>query len=130
MYNKPQGTLPEADSRLVALRTSAVGQFLIWGTSFRAFPEAGSIYDPKKIGGSLRTLALKSSNLREESLRHSLFICDRQASGTFLRLLGAYTCKGWALGTSKSSSYCAAAAAAHTPLCNRVASYMELWVLH
>ncbi|KAI8455011.1 hypothetical protein BY996DRAFT_6413453 [Phakopsora pachyrhizi] len=50
----------------------------------------------------------------------------------------------WALGTSESLSYCAAAAAAQrvthkvlgvlcacsTPLCNSVASYMEVWVLH
>ncbi|KAI8453206.1 hypothetical protein BY996DRAFT_6414859 [Phakopsora pachyrhizi] len=96
-------------------------------------------------GLSLRqTLALKSSNLMDSSLRHLLNICDRLASGAFLRLLGAYTCTGWALGTSKSSRskssiycaaaaaahYCAAAAAAHTPMCNRVASDMEIWVLH
>ncbi|KAI8449733.1 hypothetical protein BY996DRAFT_6418135 [Phakopsora pachyrhizi] len=67
------------------------------------------------VGVFLRTSALKSSKL---------------ASGTFLRLSGAYACTGWASGTSKSSSCCAAAAAAHTFLCNRVASYMKLWVLH
>ncbi|KAI8454842.1 hypothetical protein BY996DRAFT_6413585 [Phakopsora pachyrhizi] len=56
------------------------------------------------LGVILRTSALKSSNLRDSSLRRSLTICDRLASGTFLRLLGAYTCTGWASGTSKSSS--------------------------
>ncbi|KAI8450473.1 hypothetical protein BY996DRAFT_6417331 [Phakopsora pachyrhizi] len=61
------------------------------------------------VGVILRTSALKSSKL---------------ASGTFLRLSGAYACTGWASGTSKSSSCCAAAAAA------QVASYMKLWVLH
>ncbi|KAI8458434.1 hypothetical protein BY996DRAFT_8684813 [Phakopsora pachyrhizi] len=79
------------------------------------------------VGVILRTLALKSSKL---------------ASGTFLRLSGAYIL--YRVGPqgllspqgAMSSIYCAAAAAvhccaaaaaAHTPLCNRVASYMKLW---
>ncbi|KAI8443943.1 hypothetical protein BY996DRAFT_6426637 [Phakopsora pachyrhizi] len=105
MYNKPQGTLSEADSG-GSQANSLAGCFGdIPKAGFRAFPEAGSIYDPKKSRGSLRTSALKSSNLRDSSLRLLLSICDRPASGTFLRLLGAYTCKGWASGTSKSLRY-------------------------
>ncbi|KAI8454730.1 hypothetical protein BY996DRAFT_6413669 [Phakopsora pachyrhizi] len=82
LQGKPQGTFPEAvSSRWTSLAL-----------------EHG-------VGVILRTLALKSSNLRDSSLRHSLTICDRLASGTFLRLSGAYTCTGWASGTSKSSRY-------------------------
>ncbi|KAI8453358.1 hypothetical protein BY996DRAFT_6414727 [Phakopsora pachyrhizi] len=110
MYIKPQGTFPEAiSSRSGSQANSLAGRFgdLLLGWTSLAL-EYG-------VGVILRTSALKSSKL---------------ASGTFLRLSGAYTCTGWASGTFKSSSCCAAAAAAHTPLCKRVASYMKLWVLH
>ncbi|KAI8446328.1 hypothetical protein BY996DRAFT_6422707 [Phakopsora pachyrhizi] len=42
MYNKPQGTLPEADISSVALRTSAVKSSRCYRPSLRAFPEAES----------------------------------------------------------------------------------------
>ncbi|KAI8443604.1 hypothetical protein BY996DRAFT_6427252 [Phakopsora pachyrhizi] len=100
MYSKPQGTFPEAvSSRSGSQANSLAGRFgdLFLGQTSLALEHG--------VGVILRTSALKSSNLRDSSLRRSLTICDRLASGTFLRLSGAYTCMGWASGTSKSSKY-------------------------
>ncbi|KAI8461844.1 hypothetical protein BY996DRAFT_6408362 [Phakopsora pachyrhizi] len=119
LQGKPQGTFPEVVSSCSGRQANSLA-----GPFGDLFLGRTSLALEHGIGVILRTSALKSSNLRDSSLRHLLTICDRLASGTFLRLSGAYTCTGLASGTSKSSSYCAAAAAA------QVASYMEVWVLH
>ncbi|KAI8461779.1 hypothetical protein BY996DRAFT_8683101 [Phakopsora pachyrhizi] len=105
-------------------KVSRVRPGLLLSPIFGAFPEAGST----KLAwcrGSLRTSVLKSSSLRDFSLRRLLYMCDRQASGRFLRLSGAFrsgSFRGLVLAWDLSGSAgvltykehcCAAAAAAH-----------------